>query len=158
MDDHIEKLKEMVGKCRVGMLGVNEEGRMHFGPMSHVDIDDQGNIWFFISSESEKAKNIKKDNAVYLTYVHEAGSTFLTIEGIGHINTNKAKMRELFNPFINAWFPKGLDDRTLALLVVHPVEVEYWISESKVLTQNKMLTPDLPKRSIAQESHGNLRV
>jgi general stress protein 26 len=50
-------------------------------------------------------------------------------------------MRELFNPFVKAWFPKGLKDPSLALLMVHPREMEYWSNDdSKVLTYLKILT------------------
>lgn len=158
MENHVEKLKGMVGKCRVGMLGFCEDDRMHFGPMSHVDIDDQGNLWFFISNESGKAVKIKEDPSVHLTYVHEADSTFLSIEGIAHINGSKAKMKELFNPFVKAWFPKGLDDPTLSLLVVRPVGIEYWINENKVLTHTKMFSANVSEKSSSQSHHRKLRV
>ena len=42
METDVEKLKQMAGKCRVGMLGIYKEDKIQFSPMSHVDIDDQG--------------------------------------------------------------------------------------------------------------------
>jgi general stress protein 26 len=48
-------------------------------------------------------------------------------------------MKELFNPFVKAWFPNGLKDPSLALLVFHPVEIEYWINDdNKALTYLKI--------------------
>jgi len=158
MENYIEKLKEMVGKCRVGMLGVYGDDRMHFGPMSHVDIDDQGNLWFFISNESGMAFTIKDDPSVHLTYAHEPDGTFLSIEGIARINGSKAKMKELFNSYVKAWFPKGLDDPTLSLLVVRPTGVDYWTNESKILTHNKMFSANVSKKNISQSHEGRLRV
>jgi len=150
MENQIEKLKEMVSKCRVGMLGTYGSDGMHFSPMSHVDIDDLGNLWFFTSNESGKALNIKDDPSILLNYVHEADSTFLSIEGTAHITVNKAKMRELFNPFIKAWFPKGLNDPTLSLLLVRPVEVEYWVSnENRVLTHNTMFPGNVVEKNVS---------
>ena len=141
MENYIEKFKEMVSKCRVGMLGTYGEDGMHFSPMSHVDIDDQGNLWFFTSDESDKAANILEDPSIQLTYAHESDNTFLSIEGTAHINVSKSKMRELFNPFVKAWFPKGLDDPTISLLVVHPLDVDYWTNDQhKVLTHTKMFS------------------
>ncbi len=50
--NQIEKIKELVSRSRVCMLGTSEEGFMKFRPMSHVDIDDEGSIWFFTSKDS----------------------------------------------------------------------------------------------------------
>jgi len=153
MEDNVEKLKQMVGRCRVGMLGISNEGGMHFSPMSHVDIDDEGNLWFFASKETSKELGPQNNANIHITYTQESNSLFLSIEGIAHLNANKEKMRELFNPYVKAWFPKGLDDPAISLLVVQPKEVEYWTSDDrKVLTYNKMLATD-PENKISQNSH-----
>jgi len=152
MDDNIEKLKQMVGRCRVGMLGIpSEGGNLHFSPMSHVDIDDDGNLWFFTSKETSKELGPKNNANIHITYTQESNSLFLSIEGTAHLNANKEKMRELFNPYVKAWFPKGLDDPAISLLVVEPKEVEYWTSDDrKILTYNKMLATDNSEKNISQ--------
>jgi len=136
-----EKVKELVSRSRVGMLGTLEAGVMKFRPMSHVDIDDDGNILFFTSKDSWKAVDVQQDPTVQLVYVNENDSCYLSIEGTAHLSYDQQRMKELFNPFVKAWFPKGLKDPTLALLIVHPLEMEYWSNDdSKVLTYLKILT------------------
>jgi general stress protein 26 len=143
MDDHVEKLKQIVARCRVGMLGMYREDGIHFSPMSHVDVDDEGNLWFFTTKETGKAISAKNKNNIFITYAQESNSTFLSISGKAYVNANREKMRELFNPYVKAWFPKGLEDPSIALLVVHPLEVESWTSdEQKILTYNKILSPE----------------
>jgi general stress protein 26 len=153
MYDHIEKLKQIVARSRVGMLGMHREDGIHFSPMSHVDIDDDGNLWFFTSKETGNAisaKNKNKNN-IFITYAQESNSTFLSITGKAYLNSNKEKMRELFNPYIKAWFPKGLEDPSISLLVVHPLEVECWTTDDhKVLTYDKILSPE--KKTAPQHS------
>ncbi|MBL0745125.1 pyridoxamine 5'-phosphate oxidase family protein [Chryseolinea lacunae] len=136
MENYIEKLRALIGKCRVGMLGtVEKNDHLQFRPMSHVDMDEAGNLWFFTAVNSEKSESVKKHSSVQLTYACETESTYVSIHGSAHLSTNKGKMRELFNAYIRAWFPKGLDDPNIALLVVRPLEVEYWVSdENKILT------------------------
>ena len=154
MDDHVEKLKQIVGRCRVGMLGMYREDGIHFSPMSHVDIDDDGNLWFFTTKENGKSISAKHKNNIFITYAQEANSTFLSISGKAYLNANREKMRELFNPYVKAWFPKGLDDPNLSLLVVHPLEVEAWDSdEQKVLNYNKILTHERNEKKL---SHNNM--
>jgi general stress protein 26 len=138
MDTNVEKLKQMVGKCRVGMFGIHNDHKIHFSPMSHVDIDDKGNLWFFTTDNI--SRELKGDSSIHLSYLYEPDGMFLSIEGVARIHRNKSKMRELFNPFVKAWFPNGLNDQSLRLLVILPVEVEYWINENGVLTYNKMIS------------------
>lgn len=142
MESYVEKLKELTNKCKVCMLGTFEEMRVRFRPMAHVDVDEMGNFWFFTSMESDKASQINNNPNVYLTYSCEGDSTYLSVEGIASVsNINRDRMKELFTPFIRAWFPDGLDDPNLALMIVHPLEIDYWVSnENKVLTYIKMLS------------------
>ena len=136
-----DKVKELVSRSRVGMLGTLETGVMKFRPMSHVDIDDDGNIWFFTSKDSWKAEDIQRNPTVQLVYINEGDSCYLSIEGTAYLSFDQQRMRELFNPFVKAWFPKGLKDPSLALLMVQPTDMEYWSNDdSKVLTYLKILT------------------
>lgn len=130
---HIIRLKGLIGKFRVGMLGSATGVTVKFRPMSHVDIDEKGNVWFFISMNSQQAKDIDRNANVHLLYAKESENSYLSIQGIAYFNHDKGRIRELYNPFLKAWFPKGTNDPTLALLVVQPLEVEYWENTSESL-------------------------
>lgn len=139
--NQMEKIKELVSRSRVCMLGTSEDGFMKFRPMSHVDIDDEGKIWFFTSKDSWKAEDIQRNPSVQLIYINESDSIYLTMEGMATLVFDPRRMKELFNPFIKAWFPKGLKDPLLALLAVRPMGIEYWANDdSKILTYIKMLS------------------
>lgn len=142
MENHIEKVKELLQRCRVSMFGTFEKNKVNFRPMAHVEIDDLGDLWFFTSSSSVKAEHIKANPNVVLTFSNEDENLYLSMEGVAHVsNINKDRMRELFNPFVRAWFPQGLDDPDLSLLKFHPVEIDYWNNpEGKVITYMKMLS------------------
>lgn len=155
MENHVEKLRKLVAKCRVCMLGTFEESRVTFRPMAHADVDDLGNVWFFVSVDSTKATQVNANPNVYLNYGCEAGSTYLSIEGVASIsNINRDKMQELFSSYIGEWFPDGLKDPQLGLMVVHPLEIDYWVhNERRVLMHNKMLTKTVAgSKSIAAEN------
>ncbi len=154
---HVEKLKELVSRSRIGMLGTMENGMLRFRPMSHVDIDDDGKIWFFTSKDSWKADDIHRNPIVQLIYINENDSIYLSVEGMAHIVVDQQRMKELFNPFVKAWFPKGLKDPSLALLEVNPVEMEYWTNDdSKVLTYVKILSASITGSEPSIGEHGKL--
>jgi len=158
MEPYVEKLKELTSKCKVCMLGTFEEMRVRFRPMAHVDVDEMGNFWFFTSIESEKTSQINSNPNVYLTYTCEDDSTYLSVEGIASVsNINRDRMKELFSPFVKSWFPEGLDDPNLALMIVHPLEIDYWVNnESKVLTYIKMLSSAVTGNRVEVGEHGKL--
>lgn len=158
MEPYVEKLKELTSKCKVCMLGTFEEMRVHFRPMAHVDVDDMGNFWFFTSMESDKTSQINNNPNVYLTYACEDDSIYLSIEGIASVsNINRDRMKELFSPFVKAWFPDGLDDPNLALMIVHPLDIDYWVNdENKVLTYIKMLSSVVVGTKAPVGEHGKM--
>jgi general stress protein 26 len=158
MEKYVEKLKELTGKCKVCMLGTFEEMRVRFRPMAHVDVDEMGNFWFFTSLDSDKTSQINSNPNVYLNYSCESDSTYLSVEGIASVsNINRERMKELFSPFVRSWFPDGLDDPTLALMIVHPLEIDYWVNnESKVLTYIKMLSSAVTGNRVDVGEHGRM--
>lgn len=152
-----DKVKELVSRSRVGMLGTMEAGFIRFRPMSHVDIDDDGNIWFFTSKDSWKAEDIQRNPTVQLIYINEGDSLYLSIEGTAQLSHDTQRMKELFNPFVKAWFPKGLKDPSLALLTVYPHEMEYWANDdSKVLTYLKVLVAAATGSQPSVGNHGKV--
>src|SRR5690606_17838849 len=95
----------------------------------------------FTSKDSWKAEDIQRNASVQLIYINESDSIYLTMEGRANLVFDPQRMKELFNPFVKAWFPKGLKDPTLALLAVRPMTIEYWANDdSKILTYIKMLS------------------
>jgi general stress protein 26 len=159
MENHVERLRELLAKCKVCMLGTfDDESRVTFRPMAHVDVDDLGNLWFFVGVDSPKAAQINANPNVYLNFSCEKESTYVTIEGVASIsNINRDKMRELFTPFVRGWFPMGLEDPNLGLMVVHPLEIDYWVNnENKILTYMKMLTKTATGARSMVAEHGKI--
>jgi general stress protein 26 len=159
MENHVEKLRELLAKCNVCMLGTfDDESRVTFRPMAHVDVDDLGNIWFFVGVDSPKAAQVNANPNVYLNFSCETETTYVTIEGVATIsNINRDRIRELFSPFVRSWFPLGLEDPQLGLMVVHPLEIDYWVNdESKILTYIKMLTKTAAGAKSMVAEHGKI--
>jgi general stress protein 26 len=98
--------------------------------MGTADIDEEGNIWFFTNECSHKASEVSVENTVSLTYSDPNNQTYLSIVAEASLVDDKAKMKELWSPFIQAFFPKGLNDPKLTLLKVQPTDAEYWDSSS----------------------------
>jgi general stress protein 26 len=58
----------------------------------------------------------------------------VSVSGTAALIRDRAKIEEFWNPIYKAWFPDGLDDPTLALLVVNVEKAEYWdVGSSKMI-------------------------
>jgi general stress protein 26 len=65
------------------------------------------------------------------------GSKYLCISGDGVVTDDRAKIRELWNAFAEAWF-EGPDDPNIRLLRVAPHEAHYWETPGKAVTAVNM--------------------
>lgn len=132
----IEKLKSYISNGDIAILCTLKNNQIHSRPMATSDIDDEGNIWFFTNEYSAKVEELEQNNhTVTLCYTDHGNSTYVCINGTATVVNDKAKMEELFNSMVKAFFPEGLDDPKLALLKVRPEHAEYWDSHSSSMVR-----------------------
>jgi general stress protein 26 len=131
----IDKLVEMVKDIRSCMLITNptKAGGLSGRPMGVNTVDEDGTMWFFTKRSSNKADEIKADSEVSVAIVDDSESKYLMINGYANIVDDKAKMEELWNPILKAWFPDGLEDPDITLIKVIPQEADYWDSSSSTM-------------------------
>jgi len=133
--ESVEKLKELLEGIDFCMLTTIDGGSLRSRPMSTQQADFDGDIWFFTSDQTHKVEELEKDDRVCVAYAKPDDQTYVSVSGRAEINRDKAKMKELWNPILKAWFPDGLDDPNLCLLKVNAEKAEYWDSSSGKLVQ-----------------------
>jgi general stress protein 26 len=95
-------------------------------PMSVLQVDDEGNLWFMSMRNSSKNKEIEADPFTHLFFQESKHAGFLNIYGITEISTDQNKIDELWSPLLKVWFQGGKDDNDITLLKVVPTKVYYW--------------------------------
>ncbi|TFF39290.1 pyridoxamine 5'-phosphate oxidase family protein [Mucilaginibacter psychrotolerans] len=129
--ENLKYLRNEINEVKTAMLTTYNAARgFSSRPMGTADVDAEGNIWFFTNEHSEKASEISVENSVSLTYSDPKNHTYLSIIGEAVLVDDKAKMKELWNPFVKSFFPEGLEDPELMLLKITPTDAEYWDSGS----------------------------
>lgn len=133
----IEKLKKMVDSIDIGMLSTFTKGTNypHSIPMSRQEVDDQGNIWFLFSAESDTYKHLQQNKEVSLTFGDIKSYEFLSINGTGEVSRDAARIDKYWNDMIAAWFEKGKEDPNIRILKITPAEAHYWDNKT-----NKLIT------------------
>lgn len=117
------------------MMLTTMQGEKHVSrPMALQQFETDGTLWFFTSSETEKTDEMLENPQVNASYASPNKSDYVSVSGTATILKDRAKIEELWNPFVNAWF-EGPDDPKLVLVRVDLESAEYWSSEGGKLAQ-----------------------
>jgi general stress protein 26 len=132
-----EKLREMIKEIDLCMLTtVDESDDLHSRPMSlNSDVDEEGNLWFFTSSNSHKASEIERTPNVNVSFIDTRKQHYVSISGMAELVHDKQKIKELWKPVLKAWFPDGPEQPDVALLKVTVRKAEYWDGPSSTIAQ-----------------------
>lgn len=136
-EEAIEKLKELAENIDIGMLCTHPQAskHVHAVPMSTQEVDEEGNIWFLFSSDSETFKHLQQDKTICLLYSDIKNYSFLSIHADSEVSQDKARIEKYWNKMMDGWFEKGKDDPTIRVLKVIPSEAHYWDNKT-----NKLVT------------------
>lgn len=157
----ITKLKELVDKIDVGMVGSREKDgkNLHFVPMSRQEVDDNGSIWMLFSSKSETHTNLSKNPQVDITYADVGSYSFLVVKGTVEISRDQARIDKYWNKMMEGWFEKGKDDPHIRILKVIPEDAHYWDTQSnKLVTFFKVAANALTGSNMDVGREGDLKV
>jgi PPOX class probable F420-dependent enzyme len=126
-DDPGARLRGLIEDIDFCMLTtVEPDGSLHSRPMSTQAMDEEGCLWFFTSTDSAKAREIRADEHVNLSYARPKEMRYVSVSGTAEVVRDAAKNRELWKPVYKTYFPEGLEDPSLGLLKVHVHEAEFW--------------------------------
>ena len=122
----IVKLKELSEKARICMFVTNlDKLPSNSRPMSLQECDEEGNLWFISSKESNKNMEIEADSKVQLYFMNNGDSEYLSIFGKAFIYDDKDTIEDKWSIFANAWFD-GKEDPNVSIIRVLPNEAYYW--------------------------------
>lgn len=118
---HLGKLIESMS---VGMLThVDGDGTLMSQPMTPLEMDSNGTLWFFIDLRSTKIEHL---GAVNLSFTDSTRATYVSLSGRGALDGDHERIEHLWTPAARPWFPAGPESRDLALLKFVPDTAEYW--------------------------------
>ena len=129
-EEALKKFKKLINEINVCMFITNNQENDHTRPMYTVDVDENGDLWFFTDMRSIKVEEVSQKHTVHLVYAHPGKESYLDIWGGASVQTDSAIIKKKWTPVIKAWFPNGVEDPNLALLQVQPGKIHYWDAET----------------------------
>lgn len=135
-EEKIQKINELIKDIKIAMLTtLDQDGQLHSRPMGNQNSEFDGDLWFFTSKSSGKVHAIETDSHVNLAYSNPKDQSYISLAGTASIVEDREKMKQLWSPFIKAWFPEGLEDPDLTLLKVEVQSAQYWESPSSTVVK-----------------------
>jgi general stress protein 26 len=126
-DPGMQKLADLIDEASIAMLTTAEpDGTLRSRPLATLQMDSEGKLWFFTAMSSGKVGEIDQHRKVNLSYANPEKQDYVSISGHARLFRDQQKMQELWTPWVEPWFPAGLNDPDLGLLEVTVDEAEYW--------------------------------
>jgi general stress protein 26 len=150
--EEIAKVAELTKKARIAVLTtIDPTGALVSRPLAMQDHEFDGQLWFFTQDPSPKVEDITAHSNVNVSF--ESGNGWVSVAGTASISHDQAMIDRFWNKFAEAWFERGREDPTIALVCVDADTVEYWAAdEPRAVTLLKTVgaivtggTPDVPE-------------
>jgi general stress protein 26 len=140
-----EKFWKALKSDRTVMLGLAGVDEGHVRPMTAQLDGKEGPIWFFTSTDSALTRQLARGARAICTFASKDHEVFATVHGTLRLDTDRAVVDRLWNPFVAAWY-EGKDDPKLALLRLDADQGEIWLNASSLVAGIKMLFGSDPKK------------
>ena len=135
-----EKVRELIKDVETCVMVTHASGmggdKLRGRPMMAAGLDPDGKtLWFFSGAGTEKNEEIEQNDRVLLSYSNPSKQHYVSISGTARIVHDQAKQKELWSPFMKAWFPDGPTDARISLIAVSMTGAEYWDAPNSTLVQ-----------------------
>lgn len=123
--ERTQKLDELVNSFDTAMLVTQSlQGGLRARPMAIAEYGGTGALYFVTHAEDEKLEEVLQSPEVAVTLQRD--DCHLSISGKARILTDKVLSEELWSSSMRLWFPDGVDDPEMTIIMVDPDWAEYW--------------------------------
>ena len=91
---------------------------------------DGDRIWFFTRRSSDLVKGLNESAKAYFCVIGDHHDYHACLAGRLRVNRDAAKIEELWNQVVAAWYPGGKDDPEMTLLELQLVDAAIWASKT----------------------------
>ena len=141
-----QKFWKALKSDRTLMLGLDGVDDGHSRPMTaQFEGDAGGPIWFFTSKDNALVQSLPQGHRAIAAFSSKGHDLFASVKGNLSVDTDRAVVERLWNPFVAAWY-EGKDDPKLALLRLDAEHAEIWLNASSLVAGVKILFGADPKQ------------
>ena len=150
------KLESLLKDVRFTMFTTRHEGRLRSRPMTTIKTDDVDRLWFLTDRDADIAEDVRRDPSVGLAYADNGSSTYVSVSGHATWVEDRARIEQLWNPAMRAWW-SGPDDPKIVAIDVRVDAAEYWDGpNSRIVRLIGILAAAATGREFEGGDHGEI--
>ncbi|KQW76204.1 stress protein [Methylibium sp. Root1272] len=144
----LNQLASLINGMSIAMLsGVERDGSLVSRPMTPLEMDSDGVLWFFTDARSEKTERLIPLN---LSFSDESHSIYVSISGHGEVVRDREHVKRLWTPYAKPWFLEGPESPHLVLLKFVPHSADYWDAPHSKMMRLVAMNSSTAERSDAR--------
>ena len=145
-DDHVERIWELAKRIGIAMFVTWDGKQQRARPLAATVEKDEGAVYFLTDVNGEKDDQITEFPHVSVSFADHKHSKYVALSGRAVISNDRAKIKELWNPFAKAWWDSP-EDPAIRVIKVIPQDAELWDSPGRIVTTISMLAAAVTGRS-----------
>ena len=151
-EEKLAKLREIIKDVDICMLTtIDAQGELHSRPMSNNrEVEFNGDLWFFTYYSTPKVAEVQRLSKINASFADVKGQRYASVSGSAEIVRDGAKIAELWQPHLKAWFPEGKETPGITLLKVVAERAEYWDGSQSLVAHSISLLSSLVKGESSQ--------
>jgi len=145
-DDHVERVWELAKRIGIAMFVTWDGTRQRARPLAATVEKEEGAIYFLTDINGEKDDQVAEYPMVSVSFADHKHSKYVALAGKATLSNDRAKIKELWNPFAKAWWDSP-EDPAIRVIKVTPQDAELWDSPGRIVTTISMLAAAVTGRS-----------
>ena len=145
-DDHVDRIWELAKRIGIAMFVTWDGKQQRARPLAATVKKDEGAVYFLTDVNGEKDDQITEFPHVSVSFADHKHSKYVALSGRAVISNDRAKIKELWNPFAKAWWDSP-EDPAIRVIKVIPQDAELWDSPGRIVTTISMLAAAVTGRS-----------
>ena len=132
-----ETVWKIMKKVGVAMLVTHKDAEFEGRPLQAFPEPETGKV-FFMTDSQHVIDEITANPQVLLSFANVGGNDFAAIDGEAVIRNDRAKIKELWTPWAEAFWDSP-EDPAIRIIDVTPHRARYWDAPNRVATMFGML-------------------
>lgn len=144
--EHVDRIWDLAKKIGVCMFITWDGERQRARPLqANVDHDEHA-IYFLTDVDSHKDEQVERYPTVTLAFADIPHAKYVSITGQATVSNDRAKIKQLWSPFAQAWWSSA-EDPSIRVIKVVPEDAELWDSPGRIVTTISMLAAAVTRRA-----------
>ena len=153
MTNSPKQVWEMIEDIRMSLLITKNGEDLDARPMAAIARSDEGRIYILANRGEDSHLQVQEDDRVIVAF--QKGATYVMVHGAALPSNDRAKIRQLWTVFDQAWWD-GPEDPRIILIAIEPLRAEYWESPGKLITYSDMLLSAVVGKKPNTGEHGQV--